>query len=90
MKSISAEITALHTLYFYNYGNKLRLEEIIDGETSVFLFGDNIGKGMTIWAGRKPTKSSMKQGIGCSPRNVCLLKPDGRVHFRKDLQSLGE
>ena len=61
-KKLDGTVRGTNTFYFDNYGNTLKLEETIDGETSTYLYDQEKKKGFTIFPGRKPTKISMRQG----------------------------
>lgn len=61
-KKLDGTVTATKTFYFDNYGNTLKLEETIDGETSIYIFDNLLGKGQTSFPGRKPSKMRMRQG----------------------------
>ena len=61
-KKLDGTLTATKIFYFDDYGNTLRLEETVDGETSTYLYDEQKGKGLTSFPGRKPTKISMRQG----------------------------
>lgn len=62
-KNMKDEIVSKHTLYFDKYGKRIRLDETIAGETSNFLYNEEVKKGVTLWHGRdKSAKIYMRQG----------------------------
>ncbi len=62
-KNLAGEVTAINTLTFTEYGNRLKLEESIDGETSIYVYDQNTSTGATKFAGRdRVNKISVRQG----------------------------
>ena len=62
-KNIEGKIKAENKLYFENFGNLLKLEETINGETSIYVYNNDTKQGATLWTGKeKPIKSYSKQG----------------------------
>jgi hypothetical protein len=61
-KKLDGSLRSTYTFYFDDYGNMLKLEETVDGDTSVYMFNEKEGKGMTAFPGHKPNKMSMRQG----------------------------
>ena len=61
-KELDGTLVSTNTFYFQDYGNMLKLEETVDGETSVYMYDQKASKGVTIFPGRKPNKISMRQG----------------------------
>lgn len=61
-KKLNGTLTATNVLYFDDYGKKLKLEETISGEVSVYMFDEDKKKGLTSFPGRKPSKMFMRQG----------------------------
>lgn len=53
----------IYTLTFDDYGNVVKLEETVEGETSIYIYNDTTNKGATLFSGRdKPVKIYMRQG----------------------------
>ena len=61
-KKLDGSLVTTNTFYFDDYGNMLKLEETADRETSIYVYDQKASKGMTAFPGRKPNKTSMRQG----------------------------
>lgn len=61
-KNLEGNVVGQYIFSFDNYGNLLKLEETIDGETSLYLYDEDAKKGVTQFAGRKANKAYMRQG----------------------------
>jgi|GEM_PF-6041802 len=61
-RSLEGVVKATHVFYFDDYGNKLRLEETLGGETSIYLYDQDKQEGVTKFPGRNATSIKMRQG----------------------------
>lgn len=62
-KNLKTEAITTYLLTFDHYGNVVKLEETLDGETSVYLYNNDTKKGATLFGGRdKANKIFARQG----------------------------
>lgn len=61
-RTLEGVVRGTYVFYFDDYGNKLRLEETLGGETSIYLYDQEKQEGVTKFPGRNASSIKMRQG----------------------------
>ena len=83
-KKLDGSLVSTNIFHFDDYGNLLKLEETVDGETSIYMYDQKTSKGLTAFPGRKPSKMSMRQG----ELNMLVAKHSTSGYVQQDNETI--